>query len=88
MNEEAPQPEVREVDEAAGAVHRAEEELQKAREWYGRVRRDAAEQLKEVRETTVGDLVEATLNGVRRRPAAGLFFAALAGFFLGRLFRR
>ena len=38
-----------------------------------------------VRETTVGDLIDATLDAVKKHPAAGLLAAGAVGYFLGRL---
>lgn len=76
------------IPSAADAVHRARLELEKAQQVYDEVRREAVERLEKVRETTVGDLIDGTLDAVRKRPAVGLGLAALAGFFLGRLFRR
>ncbi|HLA85680.1 MAG TPA: hypothetical protein VJL29_12885 [Thermoguttaceae bacterium] len=77
-----------EIRSAADAVRLAKLELEKAQKLYDEVRQQAAEQIEKVRETTVGDLIDGTLEAVRKRPAVGLSLAALAGFFLGRLFRR
>ena len=82
---EADSPEIR---SAADAVRRAKLELEKAQKLYSEVRQEAIERLEKVRRTTVGDLVDAALEAVRKRPALGLSIAALVGFFLGRLFRR
>jgi len=40
------------------------------------------------REMRLGEVVDATLDLVRRHPAAGVSVAALVGFFVGRLWRR
>jgi len=77
-----------EVRSAADAVRRAKLELEKAQKLYDEVRQEAAKRIEEVRNTTVGDLIDGTLETVRKRPALGLGLAALAGFFFGRLFRR
>ena len=77
-----------EVCSAAEALKRAKAELEKARAFYENVRQQAAERLKSVRETSLGDLIDGTLEVVKRRPGTSLAIAALAGFFLGRLFRR
>ena len=66
----------------------AEAELEKAREFYKKVQEEATERIKSAREKTVGDLLDCTLDTVKKYPAAGLGAAALAGFFLGRLFKR
>jgi len=77
-----------EIRSAADAVRRAKIELEKAQKLYDEIRQEAAERMKQVRQTTVGELIDGTLEAVRKRPAVGLSLAALAGFFLGRLFRR
>jgi ElaB/YqjD/DUF883 family membrane-anchored ribosome-binding protein len=76
------------VGTAADALHRAKAELEKAQAFYEQVRRQAAERLKAVRRTSVGDVIDGTLETVKRHPVAGLTIAALIGFYLGRLFRR
>lgn len=76
------------VRKAAGAVCRAKAELEKAQTLYQKVRREAGDKLKKVREKTVGDLVDDTLEVVRKHPGPGVILAGLVGFFLGRLFRR
>ncbi len=73
---------------AEDALSRAKAELERAKACYQNVRRQASEQLKNVRKTSVGDIIDGTLDSVKRHPAAGLGVAALLGFFLGRLFRR
>ena len=78
-------PEVRTAEEA---VRRAKEELKKAQELYLDVRRQATEQLREVRGTTVGELIDGVLKLVKKHPGPGVVIAALAGLFLGRFFRR
>ena len=76
------------IEAAEAAIHRAEAELRKAREVYGQVRQQAAEQLKRVRETAVGDVIDGTLKLVKEHPGPGVIIAAAIGFLLGRLFRR
>jgi hypothetical protein len=76
------------VCSAADALKRAKVEFEKAQAFYADVCRQASERLKSVRETCVGDMIDGTLEMVKRRPGASLTVAALAGFFLGRLFRR
>lgn len=80
--------EVPEVKAAAEAVHRAKEEFEKACATYQNLRKEATEQVRKLRESTVGDVVEGSLEAVRKHPALGVGLAALVGFFLGRLFRR
>jgi len=73
---------------AAEAVRRAEAELEKAQQLYQKVRQQATDRLRAIREKSVGDLVDGTLEVVKRHPGPGVIVAALIGFFLGRLFRR
>ena len=73
---------------AAEALRRAKAELEKAQAFYESVRQQATERLKAVRKTSVGDVLDCTLETVKRRPCASLAVAAMLGFFLGRLFRR
>ena len=77
-----------EVCSAADALKRAKAELEKAQAYYEKVRKQAVEGVKAVRETSVGDVIDGTLEAVRRHPGASLTIAALVGLFLGRLFRR
>ena len=77
-----------EVCSAAEALKRAKTEFEKAQTYYEKVRQQAAERVKAVRETSVGDMIDGTLDGVRRHPGASLTLAAMLGFLIGRLFRR
>ena len=77
-----------EVCSAAEALKRAKAEFEKAQAYYEKVREQAVERVKAVRETSVGDMIDGTFDTVRRHPGAGLTIAAMAGFLLGRLFRR
>ena len=94
--EEQPTPEVEpvepdelpEVKAAADAIHRAQAELEKACATYRNLRKEATEQVRKLRESTVGDIVEGSLETVRKHPALGVALATMVGFFLGRLFRR
>jgi ElaB/YqjD/DUF883 family membrane-anchored ribosome-binding protein len=80
--------ELPEVKAAADAVRRAKDELEKACETYKHLRKEATDQVRKLRESTVGDVVEGSLAAVKKHPALGVGLAALVGFFLGRLFRR
>jgi ElaB/YqjD/DUF883 family membrane-anchored ribosome-binding protein len=73
---------------AAEMLKQAKADFEKARDFYESLRHQAAERIDSVRKTTVGDAIDGTLDAVRRHPGAGLALAALAGFYLGRLFRR
>ncbi len=72
----------------ADALKRAKAELDKAQACYENLKQQAADRVKAVRETSVGDMIDGTLDAVKRHPAAGLTLAALLGYFLGRLFKR
>jgi len=73
---------------AADAVARAEAELRRANEAYQTVRQEATERLQAVREKSVGDLIDGTLETVKKHPGPSVLVAVVIGFFLGRLFRR
>ena len=77
-----------EVHLAAEAVRLAKMELEKAEKFYGDVCRKAADKIKEVRETTVGDVIDKTLVTVKRHPGPSLIISAALGFCLGRWFQR
>ena len=77
-----------EVCSAAEALKRAKAEFDKAQAFYENICQQASERLKTVREKRVGDMIDSTLEMVKRSPGTSLTVAALAGFFLGRLFRR
>ena len=72
----------------AEVLKRAKAEMEKAHAFYEHVRQQAAEHLKDVRETSIGDVLDGTLETVKRHPGASLTLAALLGFLLGRMFRR
>ena len=76
------------LDAAEEAVRRAKEQLKDARRRYWQVRRQAVEQLKQIREMSVGEVVDGTLKQVKRHPGPSVLVAAGIGFFLGRLCRR
>ena len=76
------------VCSAAAALKRAKAELEKAQAFYEHVCRQTTERIKAVRETSVGDLIDGTLETAKRHPGASLTLAAILGFMLGRLFRR
>jgi ElaB/YqjD/DUF883 family membrane-anchored ribosome-binding protein len=76
------------VGSAAEALKCAKAEFEKAEAYYEQVRQQAVERVKAVRETSIGDMLDGTLETVRRHPGAGLTIAAVVGFLLGRLFRR
>jgi hypothetical protein len=77
-----------EVRAAAEAVEKAKAVLHEARERYQQVREEASARVKQARETRVGDLIDGLLGLVRKYPGTGVIAALLAGFLLGRRFRR
>jgi hypothetical protein len=77
-----------EVHLAAEAVRLAKIELEKAQKFYDGVCRRAADKIKAVRETTVGDVIDKTLVTVKRHPGPSLILSAAFGFCLGRWFQR
>jgi len=81
-------PDPAEIEAAEEGLRRAKEELKRARRAYRQVRRHAVDQLKQVREMSIGELIDGTLKQVREHPGPGVVIAAMIGFFLGRLFRR
>lgn len=76
------------VQAAEQALRRATAELHRAQERYQQVRAQAVEQVSELREKSAAELLEATLESVRKHPGPGVAVAAFVGFMLGRLFRR
>jgi ElaB/YqjD/DUF883 family membrane-anchored ribosome-binding protein len=55
---------------------------------FEEVCQQAVKQLERVRQVEAGKLVDGTLDMVRKHPGAGVAVAVLAGFCLGRLWRR
>jgi hypothetical protein len=72
----------------AEAIHRAEEELEKARCLYSRLRDETAARIETVRQQRVGEVCDTACDLVRKFPGPSLIAAGVLGFFLGRLFRR
>jgi len=77
-----------EIQAAEKALQQAREQLHKAQEQYHRVREQASEGFEQLREKKASDLLDATLDFVRKHPGPGVMVAAACGMFLGRLFRR
>jgi hypothetical protein len=72
----------------AEALRLAKAEMEKAHAFYEHVREQTAAHLKDVREKTLGNVLDSTLETVKRHPGASLTLAALFGYLLARLFRR
>ena len=73
---------------AEEVLEQARAKFEEAREQYESLRAGAKEGVESLREKNVGDLIDGTLQGVRKHPGRGLFAALGIGFVLGRLFRR
>lgn len=71
---------------ATEAVRAAKAEVQKAQAAYDKVRSQAVDRLKSLREAGVGDVIDKTLDTVKRHPALSIGAAALIGYYIGRLF--
>ena len=65
----------------------AREALQAAEQRYGDLKSRAA-QNDEFDEFSFGDMLDRSLDIVKKHPGLGVAAAAAVGFFLGRLFRR
>ena len=76
------------VQDAEEAVQRAREQLHKAQQYYHDVQRETVAKLESMRHATVGDVIDAGLECVKKYPGPSVLAAAVAGFFFGRLFRR
>lgn len=77
-----------EVQAAAAAVEQARAALGQAEQVLRQSCARAAEQTAQVRDITVGDLLDGTLEFTRRHPVTSLLAAGVAGFLLGRATRR
>jgi ElaB/YqjD/DUF883 family membrane-anchored ribosome-binding protein len=69
------------VEQARAALHRAEQVLERSR-------RRVAERAEQARSLTIGDVLDGTLEFVRRHPLTGLAAAGILGFLFGRSTRR
>ncbi|MFT5522708.1 MAG: ElaB/YqjD/DUF883 family membrane-anchored ribosome-binding protein [Pirellulaceae bacterium] len=77
-----------ELENAASQVQAAREALTAAQEHYEQAREQAAEKIEELRDTTVGELVDGVLEFVKKNPAAGVFASGIIGFIIGRISKR
>ena len=69
---------------AAEAVRLAKLELEKAQKFYEDIRRQAAEKIQDVRQRKVGDLVDSTLDAVKKHPGPSMLVSVAMGFCMGR----
>jgi ElaB/YqjD/DUF883 family membrane-anchored ribosome-binding protein len=77
-----------EVEAAASVVRQAREALERAEGAYQQSLERVSQQAARARALTVGDILDGTLEFVRRHPATGLIAASVIGFLLGRSSRR
>lgn len=82
----AEQPELSASDETV--LEKAREELLRAEETYRRTLERAAAGASQARDITVGDMIDGTLEFVRRHPVAGLLAIGVVSFLAGRATRR
>ena len=77
-----------EIRSAADAFKAAQEELKKAQANYHQLREQASQKVEEIRDTTVGDMVDGALEVVRKYPGSTLLAAFACGFMVDRWLRR
>ena len=77
-----------EVSAAADALRAAQEELKKAQANYHHLKEQASQKVEEIRDTTVGDVVDGTLEIVRKYPGSCLLAAFACGFMIDRWLRK
>jgi ElaB/YqjD/DUF883 family membrane-anchored ribosome-binding protein len=70
------------------AVARARAEFERAQQVYEKYRGQAVEQLRQVRQKTVGEVMDEAVALVRKYPGPSLLIGLLIGFFLGRKISR
>ena len=76
------------VEAAAKQVDSAREQLRKAEAYYEEMKSKAAEQAQQLRETSLGDVIDGVLEFVQKHPGIGVVGAAALGFLLGRTSKR
>ena len=77
-----------EVQSATDQVKTAREQLRAAEALLEKARQKAVEKVTQLQDKSTGELIDSSLDFVRKHPCLGVFAAATIGFFLGRLFRR
>jgi ElaB/YqjD/DUF883 family membrane-anchored ribosome-binding protein len=77
-----------EAQAAPELVRLAKVEVETARQLCQEFQREATERLRAIREKSAGDVIDGTLDLVKKHPGLGVIAAAAVGYFLGRLFRR
>lgn len=69
---------------AAEAVRVAQVELEKAQKVYEGLRQQVAEKIRDTREKKVGELIDGTLETVKKYPGPSLIVSIALGFWVGR----
>jgi ElaB/YqjD/DUF883 family membrane-anchored ribosome-binding protein len=77
-----------EVQSAEDNVEAAREQLQAAEAMLEQVREKAVERVAWLRNQSTGELLDTSLDFVRKHPGLGVLAAASVGYFVGRLIRR
>jgi ElaB/YqjD/DUF883 family membrane-anchored ribosome-binding protein len=77
-----------EVQSASEQVTTAREQLRAAEELLEQARDQAATHVAWLRDQTTGELIDSSLDFVRRHPGLSVLSAASVGFLFARLFRR
>ena len=72
------------VESARRKLQAAREVLRTAEDQYEEVRCKATAQLERIQNSTVGDLIDETLDFIRKHPGIGVLSATALGYFLGR----
>jgi hypothetical protein len=83
-----PSQESADLESAALVVEQAREALRLAEAAYRQTLQHVSQQTERVRGVTVGDIIDGTLEFVRRHPATGLLGVGVMAFLLGKLTRR
>lgn len=77
-----------EVQSAAERVEAARQQLQAAEALLEQAREKAVQRVAWLRDRSAGELIDVSLEFVRKHPGLGVLTAASLGYFFGRLFRR
>lgn len=76
------------VQSAAEQVEAARKQLQAAEACLEQAREKAVQRVAWLRDRSAGELIDVSLEFVRKHPGLGVLTAASVGYFIGRLFRR
>ncbi len=76
------------VTAAAAAVAQAREALRQAQEHYDEAYAAASAKQEHVHDASVGEFIDSTARCIRKFPLPSVIAAGVAGYLLGKLFRR